>query len=341
MSVSEPIFVTGGTGLLGNCIVRELLSRNVAVRALCRRGTPQTPFDELLTHPAGLEIIEGDLDRADVLDGAIAGCRGVIHSAALIHIGWDKLAQSRHVNVVGTQNVVNACIAHGARLVHVSTVDTLPAAIDLQHPISETAQGGTPKTPCTYVISKTESEQVVRTHIGSWEVDAVIIHPGFMLGPYDWKPSSGRMMLEVNKAPIVAAPPGGCSLCDARDVATAIVNAVDQGTRGENYILAGENLSYQDMWQQMLAVTGRKRRVFRMGPAIQWVGAAIDSFNRLPFATEGDVNGAAIAMGSLKHYYDSSKAERELSYVRRPSAETLADAWKWLLQLETPARHSA
>lgn len=341
MSVSDPIFVTGGTGLLGNCIIRELLNRQVAVRALCRRGTPRTPFDDLLSHPAGFEIIEGDLDSVDVLDGAIAGCRGVIHSAAMIHIGWNQLSQSRHVNVAGTQHVVTACIKHRRRLVHVSTVDTLPAAIDLQHPISEAEAGGKPKTPCTYVISKTESEELVRANVAAGELDAVIIHPGFMLGPYDWKPSSGRMMLEVNKAPIVAAPPGGCSLCDARDVAAAIANAVDRGNRGENYILAGENLNYQDMWRHMLAVTGRQRRVFRLGPAIKWVGAVIDGFNQLPFISEGDVNGAAIAMGSLNHYYDSSKAERELDYVRRPIGHTLADAWEWLSQLKTHAAPKA
>ena len=33
------ILVTGATGLLGNCIVRELLARGEAVRVLCRKGT--------------------------------------------------------------------------------------------------------------------------------------------------------------------------------------------------------------------------------------------------------------------------------------------------------------
>ncbi len=332
MSVHSPIFVTGGTGLLGNNIVRELSRRNIPMKVLCRKGTARTPFEELPNSTIAMEIIEGDINQPEVLDAAVAGCRAVIHSAAQIHIGWKKLAECRQVNVQGTKNIVAACLSHGARLVYVSTVDTLPAASDRQHPIKEEGEGerGIPKTACTYVVTKTEAEQVVRHACDAQNLDGVIVHPGFMLGPYDWKPSSGRMMLEVNKAPIVAAPPGGCSLCDARDVAAAVVNAVDRGNRGERYILAGENLTYQEMWREMLAVTGRKRRVYRMGPAIGLVGAAIDAWNRLAITAEGDVNGAAIKMGSLNHYYNSSKAERELDYSRRPRLETLRDAWRWL-----------
>jgi dihydroflavonol-4-reductase len=47
---------------------------------------------------------------------------------------------------------------------------------------------------------------------------------------------------------------------------------------------------------------------------------------------EGDINGAAIAMGQLFHSYDSSKARRELGYTTRDLSETLTDAWQWLKQ---------
>lgn len=319
------IFVTGGTGLLGNSIVRELCQRGEAVRALCRQGTDQTPFEGL-----DVEIVSGDLSDKGLLADAVAGCRAVIHSAALIHIGWDKLELSREVNVEGTRRLIHACATHDVRLIHISTVDTLPAAIDKENPIDESGNGGVPKTPCSYVLSKTEAEDCVREAIAEQDLDAVIIHPGFMLGPHDWKPSSGRMMLEVNKAPLVAAPIGGCSLCDARDVAAGIANAVEKGERGANYILAGENLTYREMWRMMLETTGRKRRVHSLGRGIKVIGKLIDLFNRLTPAREGDVNGAAIEMGCLNHFYDSRLAEAQLDYRRRPIKETLVEAWAWL-----------
>jgi dihydroflavonol-4-reductase len=318
------ILVTGATGLLGNCITRELLIRNLPVRVLCRTNTPRTAIEDL-----NVEVIDGDLSQDECIDRAVAGCTAVIHSAAMIHIGWQKLAESREVNLLGTQRIVESCLRHQARLVYVSTVDTLNSAFDAAHPISETSPlalepiaKGVGKIPCSYVVSKRESEHVVRLACDERQLDAVILHPGFMLGPYDWKPSSGRMMLAIRRAPIPVAPQGGCSVCDSRDVASAIVNAIDRGQAGESYILAGENITY--------AAMNIKRKVIIGGPVVVLVGKLIDAANRWIRLTEGDVNGAAIGMGNLFHYYNSTKAETELNYHRRPLNQTLTDAWQWL-----------
>lgn len=320
-------FVTGGTGLLGNCIVRELCNRQMQVRVLCRQ--PDVP-EALADLP--VEIVSGDLETD--LDAMVEGCDAVIHSAAFIHIGWQKLEQSRRVNVGGTERIVQACAKADAKLLHISTVDTLPAARSIDMPIDEggSANGteaGVDKVPCSYVISKMESQKLVEEATESGRIESVILNPGFMLGRYDWKPSSGRMMLEVAKAPLVVAPPGGCSVCDARDVAIGVVNALETPS-GQQFILAGENLPYQDFWQEILKTIGSKKKAFKLGPFAKHISVALDWFNKVARRAEGDLNSAAIKMGYLGHYYDSSKAERELGYVRRPLVETLQDAWNWL-----------
>jgi dihydroflavonol-4-reductase len=319
------IFVTGGTGLLGNNIVRELCSRGVATRVLCRPETPREPFEGL-----DVEIVAGDLSDPNLLQSAIADCDCVIHSAAFIHIGWQQLEASLQVNLQGTQRIVDMCCSQRTRLIHISTVDTLPAAVRRDCPIDEGGLEGVAKTACSYVISKTQAESVVNDAVKSRELDAVVLHPGFMLGPYDWKPSSGRMFLEVTRAPVVAAPPGGCSVCDARDVAAAVVNSVKAGEAGEHFILAGENLTYQELWTHMLATAERRRKVFRLGAGVRMLGHLIDMANRLVPGREGDVNGASIAMGGLQHFYSSEKARSQLAYTTRPLEVTLADAWQWL-----------
>jgi dihydroflavonol-4-reductase len=248
----------------------------------------------------------------------------------MIHIGWQKLEESRRVNVEGTGQVVQACLQHQARLIHISTVDTLPAAVSIDQPINESAQAGVPKVPCSYVVSKREAEAVVMQAISQSGLDAVIVHPGFMLGPYDWKPSSGRMFKEVVAAPLAIAPAGGCSLCDARDVAAGIVSAIESGRTGQSYIMAGQNISYIELWQRMLRQAGKRRKVFSPIRLLNTVGRLVDwALGVLPI-NEGDINGAAIAMGQLGHFYDSSKAQRELNYVCRSPDETLRDAWQWL-----------
>jgi dihydroflavonol-4-reductase len=252
----------------------------------------------------------------------------------MIHIGWQRVEQSRKINVDGTKNLIAACKASDARLVHVSTVDTLPAAQSIEQPVSETTSDGVPKVDSAYVISKREAETCVEHAIASGDIQGCITHPGFMLGPYDWKPSSGRMFREVTSAPLLAAPPGGGSVCDVRDVAAATIAAVRKCGNAEHFILAGHNIPYVELWKQMLQIAGKgKRPIIPLKERIRLGGRVIDAVNRFLSLPERDVNGATIAMGCLNHYYDSSRAVEQLGYSIRPLDETLGDAWDWLKEL--------
>lgn len=319
------IFVTGASGLLGNCVVRELLARDIPVRALWRSGTSRRPIEGL-----DVQTVQGTLENGDAIMRGVQGCQAVIHCAAMIHLGWTQLDQSRQVNVEGTRRIVEACLVNGAKLIHVSTVDTLPAARSIDEPVDELSESGVPKIPCSYVVSKREAEDVVRCAVDQQQLSAVIVNPGFMLGPYDWKPSSGRVMLGVSRALIPFATRGGCSLCDARDVASAIVNSVDQGQSGQSYILAGKNITYRQLWADILETAGHPRRVFWPYRALTVAGWVFDAVYRLLPIQERSVNGAAIALGQLNNFYSSAKAARELGYRCRPASETLQETWRWL-----------
>ncbi len=319
------ILVTGATGLLGNNIVREALARQMAVRVYVRGHGPRIELQDL-----PIEVHRGELTDPNAMIQAAQGCSAVIHCAAMVHFGFRKLAESRQANVIGTQAVIDACKATNCRLIHVSTLDTLPAAVSPDQPINEQSSG-VPKTRCDYVVSKTEAEAAVVAAVQEG-LDALITHPGLMFAPYDWKPSSGALMATVAKAPWVPAPTGTSSVCDARDVANALLNALQCGVKGEHYILAGENISYQNLIQRIVAVMHQKKKVFRMGPIIPAAAKVVDLWNRVTGAQEGQFNGAVVAMSQLHHAYDSSKAERVLNYRRRPLDESLADAWAWLSQ---------
>ena len=114
------VFLTGGTGLLGNNIARQLSDRGDQVVALVR----QQPADEVFAG-VDVELVRGDLHSKDVIDQTIARCDAVIHSAALIHIGWQLLDESMRANRDGTEVIAQAARKHAKRMVHVGTVNTL------------------------------------------------------------------------------------------------------------------------------------------------------------------------------------------------------------------------
>ena len=88
-------------------------------------------------------------------------------------------------------------------------------------------------------------------------LNAVIVNPTYMLGPWDWKPSSGRMLLAVGKQFTPMAPPGGNNFADVRDVAAGILLAHEKGEIGRQYILGGENYTYLAAWKLFAKATGR------------------------------------------------------------------------------------
>ncbi|TVQ02222.1 MAG: NAD-dependent epimerase/dehydratase family protein [Planctomycetaceae bacterium] len=322
------VFLTGVTGFLGNNLARALTERGNQVVALVR-GKP----DPRVWEGLDVEQICGDLGDAEVIDRAVASCEAVIHSAALIHVGWTRLEESLRVNRDGTAVVAAAALRHGRRMVHVATVNTLPRHVG--RATAPAVHEETPLTPandqvpCAYVVSKRASVAEVERRLDRG-LDAVLVHPGFMLGPWDWKPSSGRMILELGKRYVPGCPTGGCSVCDVRDVSEAIVSALDHGGRGRHYILAGENWSYRRLWTELARRQRRLRPIFPVGPLIRVGVAAYGRFQARRVGQETELNSAALKLTSHRMWYDSRRAEQELGYTRRELAQTLDEATHWV-----------
>ncbi|HEV3003888.1 MAG TPA: NAD-dependent epimerase/dehydratase family protein [Pirellulales bacterium] len=313
--------VTGATGLLGNNVVRLLLERGAAVRVLARKGSDPRP----------LEALEVDTAHGDVRDQcsvrrACQDVSRVVHAAAVVHIGWSGWEQQRAVNVEGTRNVAVAARAAGARLVHVSSVDALGYGTRAEPADEEAPLNG--HVACPYVVTKRAAEQVVLEQV-ELGLDAVIVNPVFMLGPWDWKPSSGRMLLAVARGKGLLAPPGGNDFCDVRDVAGGILAAAERGEPGRRYILGGEPLSYLEAWRMFASVSGARPPLGVVGRRLlRAAGVAGSLWGRI-CRREPDVNSAATAMSMLEHHFQSARAVAELGYSPRPAREAAEAAWDW------------
>jgi dihydroflavonol-4-reductase len=234
------------------------------------------------------------------------------------------------VNVDGAKNVATCAHELNLRLVHISTVNSLsfgkyPTVSDESTPL--TGQ----EVHCNYVLSKRAADREVRRRAQAG-LNAVIIYPGFMLGPWDWKPSSGRMILEVARGRGLFAPRGGCSVCDVRDVALGIVTAARTTCPGGRYVLAGHNVSYVELWREIAAVTGGRRPAIRLGRVAAHVAGRFGDLYGVIRGHEPLINSASIAMSSCHHYYSSDLARKELNYQSRDWHASVADAWRWLCE---------
>lgn len=320
------IFVTGGTGLLGNNILRQLNDAGHECMALVR-STPDTRvFDGV-----DAEFVSGDLRNEHTINEAIKRSDAVIHSAGLIHLGWKQMDESMAVNRDGTRLIVEACLRHDRKLVHVGTVNTI--AIASRKTVSDETTpihfaGG--QIRCSYVLSKRAGVEEVKSAVKAG-LRANVVHPAFMLGPYDWKPSSGRMVLEVGKTWRPVCPRGSNSVCDVRDVAAATIQAVSaEIENGREYILAGHNLRYKELWSEIAKRTGVRGPLFRAGPLQLWIAGKLGDFKAKVTGNESELNSAAIAMANQTHAYNSSRAMAELGYHIRPLDEIFDDAVDWL-----------
>ncbi len=316
------ILVTGATGFLGNHVVRSLLADGHEITAAVRHSSDPRPLSGWR-----LERLELDLTNINAISRAVNEVDLIIHAAALIHVGWTQLEASRKINVESTRLLATAARRKNIRMVHISSVDTLAAA--KPNAIADETHLEPAKPLCSYVVSKREAEQVVLSEIAQG-LDGVIVNPGFMVGPADWKPSSGKMMLMLAKQPVLFfAPAGGCCVVDVRDVAAGIVSAIERGRTGERYILGGENLSYLALWQRMAKVMQRRPPVRAMSNTLaSVVGRCGDLASRL-LRQEFDVNSAATQFGQMFHWYSSQKSQQELGYHINNVDDALSDAWDW------------
>ncbi|TAH02337.1 MAG: NAD-dependent epimerase/dehydratase family protein, partial [Sphingobacteriales bacterium] len=113
------VFVTGGTGLVGGYLLRQLLQKGEKVKALYRSRYPSLLTQEEID---AIEWIKGSLFDTVLLDEICSSVQEVYHCAGLVSFNPSKRNELMHVNVQGTANVVNACLEGGVRkLVHVSS----------------------------------------------------------------------------------------------------------------------------------------------------------------------------------------------------------------------------
>jgi dihydroflavonol-4-reductase len=311
--------VTGASGHLGANVVRALVSAGEPVRAVDIR-----PGSALAGIAA--EFVRGDVLDPATLKSAFAGAEFVLHLAARISIAGDPDGSVRRVNVDGVRNVAEAALEAGVRrVVHCSSLHAYDVGAT-RGPVRENGLRATSPVLPAYDRSKAEGEDELR-RVVSKGLDAVIVNPSGMFGPVDPEPSRmGRVLLAMFKGRMPLSVTGAFDWVDVRDVAAALITAVERGRTGENYLIGGHRAPVAELGRLAAEVSGRRppRFAVPLAPVRLAAKAAVrivgpKRAGRLLLTPE---SLHALATDPVVDY---SKATAELGYRPRPLAETVAD----------------
>ena len=313
--------VTGASGFVGGVLIRHLLERgDTVIAADVHRG----PSLEGLA----LQFAEIDVLDFDSMPKTFDGADVVFHLAAVISITGDPTGIVRRINVTGAGNAASAALEAGVgRFVHCSSVH----AFDLEHAGPEVTEGA-PRSEGdhapAYDRSKFEGEEQVRERIRRG-LDAVIVNPSGVIGPYDYAPSRmGEFFLQLVEKKIPVNVGGAFDWVDVRDVAAGLIAAAEHGRTGENYLVSGHRHSLKELAALAEEVTGVAAPpidipidlIKGLAPMVAWLTPE----GRTPLFTPDSMHALQYAPNVCHH-----KATRELGYNPRSMRTTVADTYAW------------
>ncbi len=315
------VLVTGADGLLGSNLVRRLLDHGYAVRVLVYPGSRSTSLDGL-----DIERAEGDLlDGGDVLANAMRECEGVFHVAAITDL-WAGPDLTRRVNLEGTRNVLEACLGAGVRrLLFVGSASSFKPGT-LARPGDESGDFPGVYTGTAYMESKHQAAELVRTYVRDRGLDAVIVAPTFLLGPYDTRPSGGELVRRFCEKGMRVTSPGGRNFAYAPDVAEGVRLAFEKGRAGETYILGGENMTYKEFFGRVRRIAGREGPQRVMPPRVVLAAGSLASFIGKVTGRKPKFNKDIARFSLLNTYYTSAKAIAELGLPQTPIETAIRDS---------------
>lgn len=318
------VLVTGISGLLGSNVARKLQENGHEIKGLLRKTSSLRSLE-------GVEFEKsyGVIQNAEDVNRAAVGCDAVIHTAADTHHFTTAYLPAYEINMAGTINVVEAVKRHKMqRFVHVSTVNVFGNGV-VGKPADELSRYAYQQNNSCYIQSKFKAHNFVTEEARKNNLPAIILCPSFMLGPYDAKPSSGKIILLALNNPFNLKPPGGKNFVHVGDVATAAVNALTMGKVGDSYIVGNENLSYDEFFRQVEEASHRKIRHIRVPDwLLKSVGKIGETIQRIT-GMHSQVTVSNTSLLCAMHYYSSDKAVRELDFPQTPVKTAIKEALQW------------
>jgi nucleoside-diphosphate-sugar epimerase len=323
--------VTGGGGFLGQAIVRQLRARGDEVTTLARGLYPEL-------HELGVRQVRGDIADISVVVEAMTSIDVVFHVAAKAGV-WGKAHEYESVNVIGTQNVIAACIKNGVgRLVATSSPSVTFDGHDALH-ADETLPYPS-KHLYHYGRTKAEAERRVMA-ANSASLKTVSLRPHLIYGPDD--PHILPRMFERHRQARLRIVGDGNNRMDVtyvENAAHAHLLAADK-LADDNPRCAGKTYFVSDgvpvvPWQwlnTMFAGVGLPPLTARVSFRTATVAGAMCEllWSVLPLSGEPPITRFAAAQLGTSHFYNLANIRNDIGYVPLvPHEEAMRQTIAWL-----------
>lgn len=317
------VLVTGGTGFLGQELLRQLIDAKVSVRALVR--------DRHARLPAGVEGVESSLEaepKAGIpLADAIAGVDAVVHLAGRVSRDPADGPAMHALHVEGTKRLLSAMeAAKVKRLLLASTSGTI-ACDKREGRLATEADSASIEVigRWPYYVSKRLQEQEVLRQHAAKRVEAIILSPSLVLGPGDERLSSTEDVHRILNGRFPAITEGTVAMVDVRDAAAAFVSALNKGRPGERYLLNGANLSVRAFVERVCRAGGVSPPALRLSEKWAVLGAKLVEGAYYAMDRSSPIDVVSVEMGCHHWGCSAEKAKAELGFVARDPQDTIVD----------------
>ena len=330
----ETITVFGGSGFLGNRIVRQLIELNCG-KIKCFNRSAAPALEKL-----GVEVIRGDIREPGAVNDACKGATAVVHTSAKAGV-WGSWKEYYGINVEGTMNVLAACKYNGIRsLVYTSSPSVAyPPTRDIEN-LDETAP-----YPDSYIAYYPATKAIAEKNVlGSplKELSAVVLRPHLLWGPGD--PHLLPRIVRRAAAGKLARIGDGHNILDLTyidNAAFAHVKALEylknctQPRRKVFFISDNSPVRIWNWLDELLA----KLSIPPVTKSISYDKACLagiifeNIYRVMPFLGEPPMTRFVAGQLAFSHYFNISAAVNELGY--RPVAiqsVAMADTIEWLKQ---------
>jgi dihydroflavonol-4-reductase len=318
------ILVTGATGHIGNVLVRDILSQGERIRVMLLPNENSKALDGL-----DVERVQGNVLDIETLRGAMDGIKIVYHLAGIISIMPRINDLLYRVNVLGTQNVIKACFEKKVRrLVYTSSIHAItriPKGQVIDEAVPFDAKGAVGEYDRTKALASLSILRAVEEGL-----DATIVCPTGVVGPFDFNLSEmGNLILDCVQKRQVVFIDGAYDFVDVRDVARGLIQAAEKGKRGESYILSGERVTVEEIFNLVKEVSGIHK------PGIKlplWVARAASTITPYYYRITGKkprITPYSLETLQSNSQFSHAKAREMLGYNPRSLRISIADTIEW------------